>query len=160
MQAGRPRRALRPIAAHRTRLARLPRLVGFVLVAVLVFSAVPGASACCRPEPPHPAAGRTVAAATSATAEAAVASVTAGFEVSPAVARATRPHCSDEPANLQTPRIEAPDYRPPSSAAHADGVLVFTKATGMRPGRPALRPEAVRAGSGPPLWLRTCVSRT
>lgn len=173
MQAGRRSRAVRLIRAS------VPRFVGVVVAVMLIVSAAPGAFACCRP--PGPAgAGRPPAAAFAAadTADTADAVDTAADATADADAKETalamrgadaartgshaaRPHCSGDPADVQAPCIEAPDYRPPSSsAAHADGVIGSASLLrGFSEGA-TRSPDGMRGGSGPPLWLRTCVSRT
>ena len=184
MQAGRRRLMLRPFAAY------APRVLGLLLVGLLVLSAVPNVLACCRPgHPPRPpgSAGRAAApfaastavpeterpsapgasafeSAAFSTSTAPAVSATAenrdSVTLAPAGAQAGQPRCSDDPLDAQAPRIEAPDSWPAHSAANADRLPVSGLPVGAPAGRVSSPPADARGGAGPPLWLRTCVSRT
>jgi hypothetical protein len=193
MQAGRRRRAPRPVAAH------APRVIGLLLAVLLALSAVPTALACCRPgHPPRPPGGFGRADATFAAAAVTDGRVrsavsgprssgfrssgfrssgfgssgfgssafepatfgSSGFEVSGSGPRAGQPRCSDDPLDVQAPLIEASDSRPVHSAANADGSPASGLPVGAPAGRASRPTTDARGGAGPPLWLRTCVSRT
>ena len=176
MQADRRRLTLRPFAAY------APRVLGLLLVGLLVLSAVPNVSACCRPgHPPRlpSVAGRAAASfGAPAASDRSAAAAVSGFEAAAfarqdsvtftavaaadgsVAARAGQPRCSDDPLDAQAPRIEAPDSWPAHSAANADGLPVSGLPVGAPAGQASRPPADARGGAGPPLWLRTCVSRT
>jgi hypothetical protein len=160
MQAGRRRQAPRPCAAF------APRVFGLLLAALLALSAVPNAVACCgpdRPAKPAAAAGRIpppAAAGEAGAAAGTVATEAPARFLGASASRAGQPRCSVDPLDAQSPRIEAPDSRPVHSPAAADGLPASAAAPGGAAGRVGRAAIGARGGAGPPLWLRTCVSRT
>lgn len=166
------RRALRPVTAYAPRVLGVPVVLsvlsvfGLIFAVLLTLSAVPSGPGYWHPgHPPKPPGADGWAAAPFAVSGAASALEFSAFGSSalaavPSGAQAGQPRCSDDPLDAQTPRIEASDSRPGPSAADADGLPVSGLPIGAPPQRAGRPPTDARGGAGPPLWLRTCVSRT
>ena len=133
------------------------RVTGFLLALILLALAVPATLGCCFGSPGEgthaqpPKAGYAAAAAVRV--EAAV-----SLEAASAVHE-----CADHPAPAQTPYIEnnSGNGGRGTATSRSANTAIDTSVSSPAAATVSTHPHGVAAdATGPPLWLRTCVSRT
>ena len=146
------------------------RLTGFVLALILLAAAVPATLGCCLGPPPgggphalsqhahSPRAGYTAFAAART-----LDSIAARDSIATQDGHSAVRDCADHPAPAQTPYIETNAGGGGRGTVTSRGLHAATDASISSPaaaGVAAHRYGVAADDSGPPLWLRTCVSRT